>query len=70
MFQFHTWEPQKTFSIFPRERILAWNKWNVGVMHLTLYAPTPQNDQTHSNNSSAKADGLFEFVDHFLGLAL
>ena len=59
MFQFHTWEPQKTL-----------NKWNVGVMHLTLYAPTPQNDQTHSNNSSAKADGLFEFVDHFLGLAL
>ena len=39
-------------------------------MHLTLYAPTPQNDQTHSNNSSAKADGLFEFVDHLLGLAL
>ena len=22
---------------------------------LTLYAPTPQNGQTHSNNSSAKA---------------
>ena len=29
---------------------------------LTLYAPTPQSGQTNSNNSSAKADELFECV--------
>ena len=29
---------------------------------LTLYVPTPQNGQTHSNNSSAIADELFECV--------
>ena len=31
--------------------------------------PTPQNGQTHSSNSSAFADELFDF-DHFVGLAL
>ena len=36
---------------------------------LTLYAPTPQNSQTHSNNSLAFADELCE-SDHFVGLAL
>ena len=29
---------------------------------LTLKAPTPQNSQTHSNNSSATADELFDCV--------
>ena len=29
---------------------------------LTLWALTPQNGQTHSSNSSAKADGLFVCV--------
>ena len=29
---------------------------------LTLKAPIPQNGQTHSNNSSATADELFERV--------
>ena len=29
---------------------------------LTLKVPIPQNDQTHSNNSSATVDGLFECV--------
>ena len=33
---------------------------------LTLQAPTPQNGQTHSNNSSANC----RRIDHFLGLAL
>ena len=32
---------------------------------LTLEAPTPQNSQTHSNNSSAAADELFECVSPF-----
>ena len=32
--------------------------------------PTPQNSQTHSNNSSATANELFEFFDYFVGLAL
>ena len=36
---------------------------------LTLKTPTPQNGQTHSNNSSAVGDELFE-CDHFVGLAL
>ena len=30
--------------------------------HLNLYAPTLQNGQTHSNNSSATVDELLEFV--------
>ena len=29
---------------------------------LTLQKPIPQNGQTHSNNSLAKADELFEYV--------
>ena len=29
---------------------------------LTLYKPIPENGQTHSNNSLAKADELFEYV--------
>ena len=37
---------------------------------LTLQAPTPQSGQTHSNNSSAVGNKLFECVDHFVGLAL
>ena len=36
---------------------------------LTLQVPTTQNGQTHSNNSSAKADEFFECVDHFVVLA-
>ena len=36
---------------------------------LTLYTPTKQNGQTHSNNSSTVADKLSE-LDHFVGLAL
>ena len=39
-----------------------------GICVLTLYAPTPQNGQTHSDNSSAKADGLFEYVWPFCGV--
>ena len=39
--------------------------------YLTLQAPTPQNGQTHSNNSSATADELFlSVLNHFMGLAL
>ena len=39
-------------------------------MRLTLYAPTPQNGQTHSSNSSAVPYELFECVYHFVRLAL
>ena len=35
---------------------------------LTLYVPIPQNDQKHSNNTSAKADELFESVWPFCGV--
>ena len=42
--------------------------WNKNTT-LTLKAPTPQNDQTHSKNVSAIADELFVF-DLFVGLAL
>ena len=34
---------------------------------LTILAPTPQNNQTHSNNSSAAA--CVSVFDHFVGLA-
>ena len=37
--------------------------------HIVQLAQTT-NGQTHSNNSSATADELFELFDHFLGLAL
>ena len=32
---------------------------------LTLYASTPENGQTHSNNSLAKADKLFDCLTIF-----
>ena len=35
-----------------------------------LLAKYPQIGQTHSDNSWATADKLFERVDHFVGLAL
>ena len=35
---------------------------------LTLEAPTPQNGQTHSNNSSATADELLKSVLPFCGV--
>ena len=38
--------------------------------YLTLQAPTPQNGQTHSNNSLAVADELLSVFDHFVELAL
>ena len=38
------------------------------INYLTLQAPTPQNGQTHSNNSSANADELFECVRPFRGV--
>ena len=34
----------------------------------TLYAPTPQNGQIHSNNSYATADEWFECVWPFCGV--
>ena len=37
---------------------------------LTLWAPTPQNGQTHSNNSSATTDELSECVQPFRRVAL
>ena len=36
-------------------------------LNRTLYAPTKQNGQTHSNNSSANCLSVF---DHLVGLAL
>ena len=36
--------------------------------NLTLSAPASQNGQTHSNNSLAKADALFECVWPFCGI--
>ena len=40
-------------------KVLQWSKYLTQLMtHVifTLWAPTPQNGQTHSNNSSASAD--------------
>ena len=37
---------------------------------LTFQAPTPQSDQTHSNNSSAVLTNYLSVFDHFSGLAL
>ena len=35
-----------------------------------LPLPTPQNDQTHSNNSSGVVDELFECVRPFCGVGI
>ena len=43
------------------------NRMNAYGLNLTLWAPTPQNGQTHSNNSSAECLSVF---DHFVGLVL
>ena len=37
---------------------------------LSVYAPTPQNGQKHSNNSSALPTNCLSVFDHFVGLAL
>ena len=37
---------------------------------LTLQAPTPQNGQAHSNNSSVCFSKILSVFDHFVGLAL
>ena len=37
---------------------------------MILQAPTPQNGQTHSNNSSVTADNLFECVWPFYGVGV
>ena len=46
-------------STSPFYEVIYFNEWVVIVI-LTLLTPTPQNGQTHSNNSSATADELFE----------
>ena len=38
------------------------------MLFLTLQAPTPQNGQTHPNNSLEIADKLFEHVWLFCGV--
>ena len=38
------------------------------LLYLTLQATTPQNSQTHSNNSSAVANELFKCVGPFCGV--
>ena len=44
--------------------------WHKMSAKLTLYRPTPQNGQSHSNNSSAIADQLFECAWPFCRLEL
>ena len=42
----------------------------VTILPLNIYAPTPQNGQTHSTNSSAVATNCLSVFDHFVELAL
>ena len=64
------------FSIFAKKKkkksiINVWKSAKYfSEYSLILYPPTPQNVQTHSNNSSDFANELVECVDHFVGLAL
>ena len=53
--------PQDFYSMFGHFS----KSWMKG---LTLWEPTPQNSQTHSNNSSATPDELFECVWPFCGV--
>ena len=54
-----------SFPIKSSSHEKLYNVWHRGFASgkfiLTLSAPTPQNGQTQSNNSSAIADELFEF---------
>ena len=52
-------------STSPFYEVIYFNEWVVikqgcEKLILTILTPTPQNGQTHSNNSSATADELFE----------
>ena len=48
---------------------MKWSRENLWKLFIiTLKAPHPQNDQTHSYNSSAVADKLFERVSPFCGV--
>ena len=58
------------FLIFGKQRKRKWRRCFLWNMRLRLWVPTPQNGQTHSNNSSAAADELFECVWPFVGLVL
>ena len=45
-------------------------KKHPSLQNLNLEASTPQNGQTHSNNSSAIAEKCLSVFDNFVGLAL
>ena len=49
----------KSLKIFQKLTIIV---YLTVILHLNLYALTPQNSQTHSNNSLALADELLECV--------
>ena len=53
------------FELMALTEIINAEKTAGKMKYLTLKAPIPQNGQTHSNNSSATADELFECVSPF-----
>ena len=55
----------KSLKIFQKLTIIVYLTF---ILHLNLYALTPQNSQTHSNNSLALADELLECVWPFSGV--
>ena len=64
-------EPSHIYSAFwvlPTSISMILQIWNLVREILTLRAPIPQNGRTHSNNSSAVADKLFECVWPFCGV--
>ena len=62
----------EVFSIYDKRNVnvlpLSAYLFHFLVTLLTLQAPTPQNDQTHSYNLSAKAGELFECIWPFCGV--
>ena len=56
------------FELMALTEIINAEKTAGKMKYLTLKPPIPQNGQTHSNNSSATADKLFECVSPFCKL--
>ena len=59
-----TQKRQKDWQVLTKE----FTSYTIRYKSLTLWVRTLQNGQTHSNNSLATADGLFECVWPFCGV--
>ena len=71
--QVSTFIPSNSYPLLLDKLVSSNSEWfpfpaQYHIVVLIFQAATPQNDQTHSNNSSAFADELFECVWPFYGV--